>query len=187
MVASSQGCLCALARPTSLRQKSKPSPSMGGRVFMSFCASSAHPRRSRAAGRRARAGAALAARSARPRGRKGHRSARLLGDLERPPALSACASRRDSDHRQLTTCPFSKMAGRRVGPANLEWSHRVLGARRAAIEEFSPWAAGPGRVAFTHFPRRFRDQWPPSPGAPDPYPHHRADRFVGARAAPRAI
>ena len=48
--------------------------------------------------------------------------------------------------------PFLEDGGRRVGPANLEWSHRVLGARRAAIEEFSPWVAGRGRVAFRFSP-----------------------------------
>jgi hypothetical protein len=56
--------------------------------------------------------------------------------------------------------PFLEEGGRRVGPANLEWSHRVLGARRAAIEEFSPWVAGPGRVAFTIFPGDFETNGP---------------------------
>ncbi len=56
--------------------------------------------------------------------------------------------------------PFLEDGGRRVGPANLEWSHRVLGARRAALEEFSPWAPGPGRVAFTIFPGDFETNGP---------------------------
>ena len=56
--------------------------------------------------------------------------------------------------------PFLEDGGHRVGPANLEWSHRVLGARRAAIEEFSPWAPGPGRVAFTIFPGDFETNGP---------------------------
>jgi hypothetical protein len=56
--------------------------------------------------------------------------------------------------------PFLEEGGRRVGPANLEWSHRVLGARRAAIEEFSPRAPGPGRVAFTIFPGDFETNGP---------------------------
>jgi hypothetical protein len=56
--------------------------------------------------------------------------------------------------------PFLEEGGRRVGPANLEWSHRVLGARRAAIEEFSAWAPGPGRVAFTIFPGDFETNGP---------------------------
>jgi len=50
--------------------------------------------------------------------------------------------------------------GRHVGPANLEWSHRVLGARRAALEEFSPWSAGPGRVSFTIVPGDFETNGP---------------------------
>jgi hypothetical protein len=56
--------------------------------------------------------------------------------------------------------PFLEDGNRRVGPANLEWSHRVLGARRAATEEFSPWTAGPGRVAFTIFPGDFETDGP---------------------------
>ena len=56
--------------------------------------------------------------------------------------------------------PFLEDGGRRVGPSNLEWSHRVLGARRAAIEEFSPWAPGPGRAAFTIFAGDFETNGP---------------------------
>jgi len=56
--------------------------------------------------------------------------------------------------------PFLEDGGERVGPANLEWSHRVLGARRAATEEFSPWMAGRGRVAFTIFPGDFETVGP---------------------------
>ena len=56
--------------------------------------------------------------------------------------------------------PFLEDGGRRVGPSNLEWSHRVLGARRVALEEFSPWVAGPGRVAFTIFPGDFETNGP---------------------------
>ncbi len=56
--------------------------------------------------------------------------------------------------------PFLEAGTQRVGPANLEWSHRVLGARRAAIEEFSPWVPGPGRVAFTIFPGDFETNGP---------------------------
>ena len=56
--------------------------------------------------------------------------------------------------------PFLEEGNRRVAPANLEWSHRVLGARRAATEEFSPWTPGPGRVAFTIFPGDFETNGP---------------------------
>jgi hypothetical protein len=56
--------------------------------------------------------------------------------------------------------PFLKDDGRHVGPANLEWSHRMLGARRAALEEFSPWTAGDGRVACSIFPGDFETNGP---------------------------
>jgi len=56
--------------------------------------------------------------------------------------------------------PLLRDDGRRVGPANLEWSHRVLGARRAALEEFSPWTAGGGRVTFTIVPGDFETNGP---------------------------
>jgi hypothetical protein len=51
--------------------------------------------------------------------------------------------------------PFLDGEGGRVSPANLEWSHRILGARRAALEEFSPWISGRGHVAFTIVPGDF--------------------------------
>jgi hypothetical protein len=47
-----------------------------------------------------------------------------------------------------------------VGPDQLEWSHRILGARRAAMEEFSPWKAGPGRVDFSMIPDDFSTNGP---------------------------
>ena len=56
--------------------------------------------------------------------------------------------------------PFLEDDGRHVGPANLEWSHRMLGARRAALEEFSPWTAGNGRVACSIFPGDFETNGP---------------------------
>jgi hypothetical protein len=56
--------------------------------------------------------------------------------------------------------PFLQDGGERVGPSNLEWSHRVLGARRAALEEYSPWTAGPGRVNFTIVPGDFETNGP---------------------------
>jgi hypothetical protein len=56
--------------------------------------------------------------------------------------------------------PFLDDGGQHVSPANLEWSHRVLGARRAAIEEFSPWAAGRGRLTFTIVPGDFETNGP---------------------------
>jgi hypothetical protein len=56
--------------------------------------------------------------------------------------------------------PFLEDGGRRVGPSNLEWSHRVLGARRAALETFSPWTAGRGHVSFTIIPGDFETKGP---------------------------
>ncbi len=47
-----------------------------------------------------------------------------------------------------------------VGADHLEWSHRILGARRAAMEEFSPWKAGPGRVNFSIIPDDFPTNGP---------------------------
>jgi hypothetical protein len=56
--------------------------------------------------------------------------------------------------------PFLEDGGQRVGPVNLEWSHRVLGARRAAVEEFSPWVPGRGRLTFTIVPDDFETNGP---------------------------
>ena len=56
--------------------------------------------------------------------------------------------------------PLLRDDGRHVGPANLEWSHRVLGTRRAALEEFSPWIAGGGRVTFMMVPGDFETNGP---------------------------
>jgi hypothetical protein len=56
--------------------------------------------------------------------------------------------------------PFLDDSGRRVDPKNLEWSHRVLGARRITLEEFSQWTPGAGRVAFTIFPSDFETNGP---------------------------
>jgi hypothetical protein len=56
--------------------------------------------------------------------------------------------------------PFLIDDPRHVGPDHLEWSHRILGARRAAMEEFSPWKAGPGRVDFSIIPDDFPTNGP---------------------------
>jgi hypothetical protein len=56
--------------------------------------------------------------------------------------------------------PFLEDGDRRVGPSNLEWSHRMLGARRAALEEYSLWKAGPGRATFTIVPGDFETNGP---------------------------
>jgi hypothetical protein len=43
---------------------------------------------------------------------------------------------------------------------DLEWSHRIVGARRAALEEFTPWQPGPGAVAFSIVPDDFPTNGP---------------------------
>jgi hypothetical protein len=51
-------------------------------------------------------------------------------------------------------------AGSAVAAANLEWSHTILGARRAALETPSPWTAGPVRAEFTLIPGDFTTDGP---------------------------
>jgi hypothetical protein len=51
--------------------------------------------------------------------------------------------------------PFLREHPDEVGPANLEWSHRILGSERASLEIFSPWTPGPGRVVFALEPGDF--------------------------------
>ncbi len=42
-----------------------------------------------------------------------------------------------------------------INAADLEWSYRITGARRAALEEFSTWRAGRGDVSFSLIPEDF--------------------------------
>ena len=56
--------------------------------------------------------------------------------------------------------PILESAGPGIAPENLEWSHRILGARRAALEEESPWKKGNGRVEFSVFPDDFESNGP---------------------------
>ena len=56
--------------------------------------------------------------------------------------------------------PFLPEDSHHVGPAHLEWSHRVLGARRAALEESSPWKPGRGHVRFAIVPDDFPTDGP---------------------------
>src|SRR5262249_39036714 len=57
--------------------------------------------------------------------------------------------------------PFLREDGRGVRPTNLEWSYRVLGARRASLEVDSPWTPGPGRAEFTLWPPASETRGPP--------------------------
>ena len=56
--------------------------------------------------------------------------------------------------------PFLHEGGPGVSPANLEWSHRVVGAERASLEQSSPWRAGPGRAEFALDPGDFPTNGP---------------------------
>jgi hypothetical protein len=56
--------------------------------------------------------------------------------------------------------PFLDDLEGRVHPGNLEWSHRVVGTRRATLEEYSPWVSGRGRAAFTIVPGDFETNGP---------------------------
>jgi hypothetical protein len=47
-----------------------------------------------------------------------------------------------------------------IKPANLEWSHRLTGARRAGLEEFSPWTTGSGSLKFSIIPGDFETNGP---------------------------
>ena len=47
-----------------------------------------------------------------------------------------------------------------VSADDLEWSHRIVGARRAALEEFSRWSRGRGQVAFSIVPDDFPTNGP---------------------------
>jgi hypothetical protein len=51
--------------------------------------------------------------------------------------------------------PFLAQEGPGIKAASLEWSHRVKGARRAAIEEYSAWTPGPAKLSFSLIPGDF--------------------------------
>lgn len=48
----------------------------------------------------------------------------------------------------------------RIRAADLEWSHRVIGARRATLENASPWTRGGGEVVFSILPDDFPTNGP---------------------------
>lgn len=56
--------------------------------------------------------------------------------------------------------PFLQPDGPGVRPDQLEWSHRVVGARRLNLESFTPWAAGEGRAEFSIVPADFETNGP---------------------------
>ena len=47
---------------------------------------------------------------------------------------------------------FLKQGGVGLDPHRLEWRHRILGAERLALEEFTPWKSGHGRAEFAITP-----------------------------------
>lgn len=56
--------------------------------------------------------------------------------------------------------PFLAESGDGVGPENLEWSHRIMGTRRASAESFTPWRAGAGLATFDLVPGDFDSHGP---------------------------
>jgi hypothetical protein len=56
--------------------------------------------------------------------------------------------------------PVLEGCGHGITRANLEWSHRLLGARRAALEEPSAWTPGSGRLEFSIIPSDFDTNGP---------------------------
>src|SRR4051794_2249171 len=56
--------------------------------------------------------------------------------------------------------PFLREGGGGIAPTNLEWSHVILGARRATLESPSPWKAGPVEAEFTLIPGDFETNGP---------------------------
>jgi hypothetical protein len=51
--------------------------------------------------------------------------------------------------------PFLVEGGSGVSPTNLVWSHRILGAGRAGLEDPSAWIKGPGKASFEVDPSDF--------------------------------
>jgi hypothetical protein len=55
---------------------------------------------------------------------------------------------------------FLEEQGAGVTGSNLEWSHRIVGARRAHLEEGSGWTSGSGRAEFSIIPGDFETNGP---------------------------
>ncbi len=56
--------------------------------------------------------------------------------------------------------PFLNDDGPGISPANLEWSHKIAGARRARLEVDSPWIAGHPVASFELIPNDFETNGP---------------------------
>ncbi len=70
------------------------------------------------------------------------------------------ALRSDIAIRATYGLPFLTADGPGIKSTDLEWSYRVTGARRATLEEYSPWTPGAGRVEFTIIPSDFETDGP---------------------------
>lgn len=56
--------------------------------------------------------------------------------------------------------PFLHEEGDGIAPGSLEWSARIAGSDRAALEAFGPWTPGGGRAAFSVDPRDYPTNGP---------------------------
>jgi hypothetical protein len=56
--------------------------------------------------------------------------------------------------------PFLRDLDGEVGPGDLAWSHRIIGAERASLEEYSPWVKGGRGVSFAINPGDFSTNGP---------------------------
>lgn len=56
--------------------------------------------------------------------------------------------------------PFLNHGSKGVRPENLEWSHRVMGTRRATHESFTPWKAGSAQAEIDLIPGDFDTNGP---------------------------
>lgn len=56
--------------------------------------------------------------------------------------------------------PFLRSDASGVGPEHLEWSYRVVGARRADLERFTSWSPGAGRAQLAVVPDDFETNGP---------------------------
>ena len=70
------------------------------------------------------------------------------------------ALRTDIPIRASYGLPCLTADGPGIKSTDLEWSHRVTGARRATLEEYSPWIPGAGKFEFTIIPSDFESNGP---------------------------
>ncbi len=56
--------------------------------------------------------------------------------------------------------PFLNSVGEGNVPPRLEWAHRILGAERVSLEEFTPWKPGLARAEFTILPADYASNGP---------------------------